>query len=334
MIHGAVFNDPYHQNSDGSWNYDNIYDPLKDIIQGVDIANINQETVLGGRELGLSHYPMFNSPQEIGTAVVNAGFDWISQATNHSLDAGEAGIISAMNFWDAYPDITTTGLNRTQAEADTIRTIERNGVTFGLLNYTYGTNGIPLPEGKEYLVNIIDKNQIKSEIKKLKEAKCDVILASMHWGIEYQFEENAEQQDLAQFLADEGVSVIIGSHPHVIEPVKYVTGKNGNKTLVAYSLGNFLSAQDTPNGILGGGIRFEIVKKGSGEIEIENTAFYPTVTQFRPGFKDFKVYFLKDYTDAMAAEHGLNGYDGQSVTRQYFVDLVQRVIGDSVEIVY
>ncbi|MEG0423425.1 MAG: CapA family protein [Erysipelotrichaceae bacterium] len=335
LIHGAIFSDPYHQNSDGTWNYDTIYENTNYLTQAVDIANINQETILGGRELGLSHYPMFNSPQEIGDAIVKAGFDWISQASNHSLDAGQAGIESAMNFWDKYPDVVTTGINRDEKEAKRLRIIKRNGLSFGLLNYTYGTNGIIEPQGKEYLINNTDKQALKKAIKDLKQAKCDVILASMHWGSEYQFTADATQKELAQFLSDEGVNVIIGSHPHVIQPIDYLKGKNGNDTLVMYSLGNFLSAQDVDYRMLGGLAKWEIVKKGdSGKIEIENVEFYPVISHFKPGFKDFKTYALKDYSEELAASHGLNGYDGQKITRQYFIDLTHQVMKDNVKIIY
>lgn len=278
---------------------------------------------------------MFNSPQEIGDSLVKAGFDWISQASNHSLDAGEDGVISAMNFWDKYPDVVTTGINRNKEEGNRLRILEREGLKFGLLNYTYGTNGIMEPQGKEYLINNTDKTAIKDEIKRLKKAGCDVIVASMHWGDEYQFKENEEQRELAQFLSDEGVSVILGSHPHVIQPVDFLTGKNGNETLVVYSLGNFISAQDVDYRMLGGLIRFEVVVKGdSGDVKVDKVQYYPVIAHFEAGFKNFKTYALKDYTDELASRHGLNGYDGQSITRQLFITLVNEVIGDKVEVVY
>ena len=333
LIHGAVFSDPYQKMNDGTWNYDAFYEHVKPYLEGVDVKNINQETPLGGRELGLKHYPMFNGPQEIGTAVVNAGFNWISQASNHSMDAGETGILRQMNFWDQYNDsIITTGMNRTQEEADTPRILKVKGINIGLLNYTYGLNGLETPKGKEYLVNVIDEAKIKADIASLKK-ECDVMVASMHWGTEYQFVENAEQEALAQLLSDEGVSVIIGAHPHVIQPMKYITGKDGNQTLVMYSLGNFLSAQDQNYRMLGGMGTWDLVKDGAtGKIRIEAVKFYPTVTHFNRIFQNFKVYLLKDYTDALASEH----YLSTSISRQYFIDLTKEVIGtpEHIEVVY
>lgn len=332
LIHGAIYACPEFKMSDGSLNFEAMYAPVKSMIESYDIANINQETILGGTSMGLSHYPSFNSPQEIGDALVSMGFDWISQSSNHSLDRGEEAITSAMDYWDQYPEIITTGINRTQDERNKVRIIERNGLRIGLLNYTYGTNGIPIPEGKEYLVNMIDKEQIAKDIAALK-PQCDVMLASMHWGVEYATTENEEQKDLAQFLSDQGIAVIFGAHPHVIEPIEYITGKNGNKTLVAYSLGNFVSAQDKDITMLGGMVTCDIVKNGAtGEVYVDDAKFYPTVTFIGKGYQSFSVSLLKDFTDGMAVQHDLS----TQISRQYFVDEVQQIIGkpENIEVIY
>lgn len=321
LIHGAIFHDPYHKNADG-YDFRSVYDPIKPYLKDIDIKNINQETVLGGVELGLSHYPQFNGPQEIGDAVVDCGFNWISQASNHAMDAGEAAIQNQLKLWDRYPQVTATGMNRDEAEADRLRIIEAKGLKFGLLNYTYGLNGLSTPEGKDYMVNLIDEAKIKSDIAELKK-HCDVIIASMHWGVEYAYEENDEQRRLAQLLADEGVSVIIGSHPHVLEPVTYITAKDQRKVLVYYSLGNFLSAQDSGDTMLGGMAKWDIVKDGkTKEFRIENAELYPTVTHYNKSIQDFKVYTLKDYTDKLASQH----YLSHEISRKFFIDLTNQIM--------
>lgn len=313
-----------------------MYENTNPYTQNVDIANINQETILGGPELELSNYPMFNGPHEIADAVAAAGFDWVVHASNHSMDRGEAGIVSDRNYWDKFQDIKVTGINRSQQEADTAVILKRKGIKFGLLNYTYGTNGIELPEGKEYLVNLIDKEKMKKDIQKLKK-QSDVIVVSMHWGEEYSFIPNEEQEELAQFLADQGVQVIIGSHPHVIQPMEFIEGKNGNKTLVIYSLGNFISAQIEDYQMLGGMARWYIVKQAkTGKYEVTDAEFWPTVTFYRHdgsgNMVGFKTYALKDYTDDIAAQHGL----APAVSRQYFIDKSNEVLGtmDHIKIVY
>lgn len=332
LIHGAIYYDSWVRH--GEYTFDEIYEPIKDYVQSKDVAYINQETILGGTQLGLSHYPQFNSPQEIGDALVNAGFDWIASCSNHSMDQYEPGIIECLNYWDQYPEIVTTGLNRSQQEADEDKFIERNGITFGVLGYTYGTNGIPLPEGKEYLVDHYSVEQLTEDVNRIKE-KCDAVLVSMHWGYEYHTVPNEEQLAFAQLCADLGVTVVIGEHPHVIQPMEWVEGKEGNQTLVIYSLGNFLSAQDSAINMLGGCASFDIRKSGeTGEVTVENVEFLPTITHFETNFSKFKTYLLKDYTEELASQHGLNFYEGEKITRQYFIDLTEEIMSDTFDITY
>lgn len=333
LIHGAVYGDLNCLNYDGAWDYSGIYEHTKDMIAAADIANINQETILGGRDMGLESYPSFNSPLEFADALASVGFDWVSQATNHCLDMGEIGIMTNLNYWNNYQDITVTGINRSEEERGKARIIEKNGMKIGCINYTYGTNGYIVPEGKGYLVNYIDQNQIHQDIEQLKQEKVDVIIASMHWGEEYNFGVTQQQKDLAQFLADEGVSVIIGSHPHVIEPAEYITASDGRQTLVYYSLGNFMSAQDVNYTMLGGMATFDLHLDGvSGEVSVGNAKFYPTVTHFDKGISHFKAYLLKDYTEDLASSHSLSA----TISRQYFANLATEVMKDTknIEIVY
>lgn len=332
LIHGAIYYDSEVRHQ--GYEFNELYDAIQPYVQAADVAYINQETILGGTQLGLSHYPMFNSPQEIGVALANAGFDWIACSSNHSMDKFEAGIISSENFWEQYPEIVTTGLNRSEEERHQDKFIERNGVKFGVLGYTYGTNGIPLPEGKDYLVNVYSEERIREDVEALK-GKCDAILVSMHWGVEYSTVPSDEQRYFAQLLADLGVAVVIGEHPHVIQPMEWIEGEAGNQTLVIYSLGNFMSAQDGVLNMLGGMASWSIRKSGeTGEIHVENVKFYPTVTHFEPVFTKFKAYLLKDYTDELAAQHGLNGYEGQTMTRQLLIDMTHEIMNDEFEILY
>lgn len=333
LLHGAVYTDPYCRKADGTWDYSGIYAHTKDMIQSADVANINQETILGGRELGLESYPSFNSPQEFADALYGTGFDWVSQATNHCLDMGEAGIVADLTKFDRYESMIVTGINRSQEEREQPRVIEKSGMKIGLLNYTYGTNGYTVPQGKDYLVNYIDKNAIAKDIERLKSEKVDTIIASMHWGVEYNMGVTEEQKELAQYLADAGVSVIIGAHPHVIEPAEYITSKDGKKTLVYYSLGNFVSAQDRSDTMLGGMATFTLHLDGkTGEVSSKDAKFYPTITHFDKRLTHFETYLLKDYTQELAAAH----YYSSNLSRQYFIDLTENVMkhAEGIDIIY
>lgn len=333
LIHNTIY--MYNSIGDGKYDFKDIYEHTNYLTQDADISYINQETMCGGSELGLSSYPSFNSPYEILDAVNSAGFNWIAASSNHSMDAGEQGILNQLKYVkNHFPDMSVTGSHASKEDSEKLQVIEKKGVKFGILGYTYGLNGYSLPEGKDYLVDLIDKDKIKHDVERLKKVS-DVMVVSMHWGSEYSFTPNEEQQDLAQFLSDLGVDVIIGEHPHVIQPMDYVTGKNGNKTLVIYSLGNFLSAQDNADNMLGGMARWKIeYNKTKKETSIKDVQFLPTITYIRGQMEYYRTYVLKDYTNELAASHMLTTNYGQDVTREYFINRVNEIMNDKVEIVY
>lgn len=333
LIHEAIYY--FNQNVDGSYALDQIYENTNDLTQNVDLAYINFETIAAGKELGLAGYPMFNGPFEVIDSVHKAGFDWMSGASNHCLDRGEAGIVSELNYIKTnYPNMEVSGIHESAEDAKEQIVFDLNGMRVGTLTYTYGLNGMQLPQGKEYLVDLIDKSKIKEDVTKLKKVS-DVQMVSMHWGQEYQFSPNSEQEELAQYLSDLGVDVIIGTHPHVIQPMDYITSKDGNETLVMYSLGNFVSAQDENYRMLGGMAKWNIsYNKTKDEVKFENVQFLPTIMQIENNFHDYYVYTLKDYNDTLGNRHTLHVQKGQDTSRQYYIDLVNEVMNDKIEIVY
>lgn len=241
---------------DGSYDFKSMYSYIKDIVKNYDLAYYNQETILGGSEIGVSSYPAFNSPYEVGDATIDTGFNLVSLATNHTLDRGEKAIINSLNYWNNKSNVLTSGSYLSNNDRNKINIKEVNNITYTMLNYTYGTNGIKVPEGKEYLVNIWPctgnnpdndtkyqeyKEVVKEDILRVRD-KVDLLIVAMHFGVEYTHVPTNYQIDMAEFLSSLGVDIIIGTHPHVIMPITYI-----NDTLVIYSLGNFLSAQDTNN---------------------------------------------------------------------------------------
>ena len=241
---------------DGSYDFKSMYSYIKDIVKNYDLAYYNQETILGGSEIGVSSYPAFNSPYEVGDATIDTGFNLVSLATNHTLDRGEKAIINSLNYWNNKSNVLTSGGYLSNNDRNKVNIKEVNNITYTMLNYTYGTNGIKVPEGKEYLVNIWPctgnnpdndtkyqeyKEVVKEDILRVRD-KVDLLIVAMHFGVEYTHVPTKYQIDMAEFLSSLGVDIIIGTHPHVIMPITYI-----NDTLVIYSLGNFLSAQDTNN---------------------------------------------------------------------------------------
>lgn len=237
LLHSSVYNDAY---KDGAYDFKPQLEYIKPIVQNYDLAFYNQESILGGTSIGLSDYPTFNSPWEFGDAMIDAGFNLVSLANNHTMDRGEKAIINSCEYWKT-KDVFTAGSYCSSEEANEIKIKEKNGIKYTLLAYTYGTNGISVPSGKEYLVNLYSDEKAKNDIEKVRD-KVDLLIVSMHWGTEYRSEPTEEQQRQANYLSSLGVDIIIGTHPHVIEPITYI-----NDTLVIYSLGNFISAQSTNN---------------------------------------------------------------------------------------
>ena len=253
LIHGSVYRDANKHANYNGYDFKPIITNIKEIVSNYDVAYYNQETILGGTELGLSDYPTFNSPYEVGDAMIDAGFNLVSLATNHTMDSGKKAVENSCNYWNEKKEVLTSGSYCSEEEKNEIRIKEKNNITYTMLNYTYGTNGMPVPN--DYLVNVwptdIDninnpekdtkyqayKTKVKEDIEKVRD-KVDLLIVAMHWGVEYTHNPTEYEKDMASYLSSLGVDLIIGTHPHVIQPVTWI-----DNTLVIYSLGNFLSAQ-------------------------------------------------------------------------------------------
>lgn len=261
---------------EGHYDFMPMIQSMKPYLEGSDITFANQETMIGGTEMGLSSYPSFNSPQEIGDNLQEIGVDIVSLANNHTLDRGEKAIQNAINYWNKI-DMNYVGSYQNQEDASNLRIMETDaGISVAFLAYTYGTNGIIRPNGKEYLVNYIDKAAIKKDIKNAK-SKADVTIVSLHFGTEYEPLPDEYQKDIVQFVADEEADIVLGHHPHVLQPTKWVEGKNGNEMFTVYSLGNFLSGQETLSKRIGGILNLKIKKDVNGAIQVHSPSFIPTI---------------------------------------------------------
>ena len=313
MCHNSQYNDAYRN---GEYDFSYVFEDIKPYIENADIAIGNLETTFAGAERGYSSYPTFNTPENLATDLKELGIDVLATANNHSLDKGYKGIESTINFLDEV-GIAHTGTFTSEESQNEILIQEVNGLKIAFLSYTYGTNGIPVPSGKEYSINLIDKDLIKNHLEIARNLNPDVICVNMHWGIEYQNKPNEEQIDLADFLFENGVDIILGSHPHVIQRMESKviqledgTEKNG---FVIYSLGNFVSGQDkanTRNSIILG---FDIVKSGKdGKISIENVEYVPIYTYTSPKYKNYKVIDIRktiaEYEEGTDISIGANNY--------------------------
>lgn len=318
--------------ADGSRNFDHLFTYTKDMIEAADIAIVNQEVILGGPELGISGYPRFNTYYEVGDALVNAGFDVILHATNHSLDRGREGIENCLAFWEEhYPDIAVVGIYDSKEKQDEIYVCEQEGIKIAILNYTYGTNGLPFPAGMPYAVNLLDRERIASDVARAKEI-ADFVVLCPHWGTEYVLEESQNQRDWAAFFMECGVDLVIGTHPHVIEPVEMLYDENGNEMLVYYSLGNYVNAtagedSDIGTRMLGAMATVTISRNADGEVYIKEYGAEPLVTYFSADRKTVLVYPMDAFTDEMAADSFTIKRD-KDFSPAYCQEIWEQVFGD------
>ncbi len=293
---------------DGSYNYEHLFANVKSDIEAADVALVNQEVILGGRELGLSGYPAFNGAYEVGDAIVNAGFDVVLQATNHALDKGKTGLINCMKYWKiTHPAISVLGINESEEAQNNIFIKEVNGIKIAVLNYTYGTNGIALPADMPFAVNLLDRDKIAVDVANAKQS-ADFVMVCPHWGTEYTNMETNEQEKWAYYFAELGVDLVIGTHPHVIEPVKWIESSTGHKTLVYYSIGNFINATSeygpgVAARMVGAMAKVNIEKSPDGNVSIKDYAAIPLVTQMITGRGKITTYKLSDYSEELAAQN-------------------------------
>lgn len=302
MCHNTQYNDAYDA-STGTYDFSYVFEDVKYYIQTADIAVGNLETTFAGSEVGYSSYPTFNTPEALAYNLKSIGFDVLTTANNHSLDKGYKGIESTISYLDD-ADISHTGTFNSEESQNTILYKYVKGVKIAFLSYTYGTNGIAVPSGKDYCINLIDKDLISKQLQLAKEGDPDLICVSMHWGQEYRTTPTQEQEELADFLFQNGVDIILGNHSHVLEPMeqKTVTLEDGTtkNCFVIYSLGNFISGQTKELTKDTAILNLTITKKGeTGEVTIDGTSYTPLYMY--KGDSSTKAFKLMDINKEISA---------------------------------
>lgn len=320
--------------SDGSYDFNAIFANVREEIQAADVAIVNQEVIIGGQELGISGYPAFNAPYETGDALAETGFDIVCHATNHALDKGRKGIINCLDFWqNHYPDITVLGINESEEAQDEIYIREQNGIRIAVLNYTYGTNGIPLPENMPYAVNLLEEEQVKADLEKAEET-ADFTVVCPHWGTEYELDISNEQKKWTQIFLEGGADLVLGTHPHVIEPIEWVRDEEqGSEMLVYYSLGNFVNwtsgtGPGVANRMVGGMAQITLARSEDGKVYIADYGVTPLVCHVEEGTNGVTVYALDDYTEELAEQNAIIRQDPE-FSLEYCDRLCSRVFSTS-----
>lgn len=294
--------------TDSGYDFTSLFSELKSDISSVDLAIANVETPLGGGPF--TGYPSFNTPDEMGLAVIDTGFDVALQASNHSMDSGTNGIRHCIDFWNGHSsEITMVGMNDSEERRNSIPIVNVKGMKIAVLNYTYGLNGYELPDDEQYLVTVMNdgtRDFISNQIRRANE-EADFVIVCPHWGEENLFNDVTDfQNDWAHLFTEAGADLILGTHPHVIEKIEWITSDNGNRALCYYSLGNFVSNQQYTDLVLGGMAYLDlIVENGQVRIDESSCSCIPVVTH-NDKTRDpvvIKTYYLADYTDELADVH-------------------------------
>lgn len=302
----------------GGYDFSFIYDDIAPLVQEYDLACIQQETIYVEDPSQYGNYPSFGTPVQVGEALVNAGFDVITQASNHCFDRLETGIRDTVHFWQNYPDVTMLGIHETQEDADALKIVEKNGIRIAMFNYTYGLN-YSVPQ-QSFMVDTLSKrDEMAADLQRGRE-EADFVLVFAHWGEEDMFKANEEQKGWAQFFADQGVDLVIGTHPHVVEPVEVYTNCDGEQMPVFYSLGNFLSHQLDPVNMLGAMASVTITKDEEHGTYVSSYELKPTINIIirRPtGWFDYRPMLLENYTEELAAQHRVEGTGVETMWNLY-----------------
>ena len=293
---------------DGKRSYLFTYENVRSMIESADISFINQETLLCGGNVG---YPYFNSPFEVADTLAEIGFDIVNIATNHMLDVGYDYVVNSTGEGIAISrstleksGLTVIGGYLNEDDFKSIRIVERDGIKIAFLAFTESTNTLTLFGDSEIFIPYLTEDNVKTSVALAKEI-ADVIIVSAHWGVDSSSKLSESQLHFAQLFADLGVDAVIGHHSHIIHPIEWVEGKDGNKMLCAYSLGNFIGIMEFPLTVLGGIMTFDIRVADGEKPVIENVGFVPTVYNYNGNYRNNRIYYLEDYTDEMVKQHGV-----------------------------
>ena len=326
LIHDGIYLQAKERGSDGYYDFSYAYENMRDFYTQFDVNWLNQETLVNDA-FAPSGYPMFSTPGDITDALYDLGFRVFSLSNNHSYDKGAAGIDASRAHWAAMPDdVVTMGFYNLETYDDyAYQTV--NGITFGYLSYTEHTPGLPTPSAATPgVVYLSDLDTIERQIAAMR-PNCDVLVVSCHWGVEGSHDVVDSQRQMAQWLADRGVDLIIGTHPHVTQTAEWLTGAGGNTSFVAYSLGNFLNAQSSADNVIGAVLDLTFQKTtqpdGSSAVEMQDPKLHCVVTQYEDGWKNVRVYPYPAYTDEMGAAHG-----NFTLTREYIESVLYSSIDE------
>ena len=295
---------------DGSYDFTPLYQDIRSAIMSYDVSFINQETTLGGTDdYEISGYPSYNTPDSMADAVANTGFRVVNLNTNHTYDFWTDNIKHGQMLWESKESLLTIGSYVSAEDRARVRVVQRNGVRIAFLSYGYGQNGYEQSDlPNDYYAVPYDATRLAEEVAKAREV-ADAVVVYMHWGDEYVNEPSEDQLEWAQVCADNNVDVVIGSHVHVIQPIRWIERADGGKMLCAFGMGDFVSGYtDYPDTILSGMVSCDFVRGSGGAVTVSNVMWHPLIEHRvtnEDGTIDDRVIMVRNYTEEMAAENEL-----------------------------
>jgi poly-gamma-glutamate synthesis protein (capsule biosynthesis protein) len=310
------------------YNFDFIFENMEKYIKEYDIKIINEEVLIAGTNFSIKGYPKFNSPLELADSVAKAGFNVILKSTNHVNDLGEEARLFDLNNWKKFPNIKVTGSYQNEEEAQKITYFEIKGIKIALLNYCYGSNRLLR---NSYTINKINYDKIKNDINKSKSEGADIIIVMPHWGKEYSLKTNKFQNKWSKIFFELGVDIVIGTHPHVIQPVEIIEDKDKNRKMyIFYSLGNFINSTSSRKKNVFwrflGGMAHIIIGKVNNKPVIKNIKFIPLITHINPENKKVTTFKVKDYSENMAKNNYVGIEYDKTFTYNNMIDVFKNTI--------
>ncbi len=340
MVGDILMHDPVLEGgkTDDGYSYEHLFANVADEISSADLALFNQEVIIAGERYGIQGYPRFNAPFELADALASVGFDVAVHATNHTLDVGKQALLDCLSNWETkYPQIEVVGMHDSAEDAEHISVIEKNGIKIAILNYTYTLNGAGSAAiaRDPYLVDVLDENRIRRDTKRAGEL-ADFIVVCAHWGTEYTHTPSASQKRWADIMLECGVDLVLGTHPHVIQPVEWLEDEDGNRMLVYWSLGNFVNSTGESGAgkgarMLGAMADIIIGKDADGKTFISEASAIPLITHIKYETYGITTYLFSEYTEQMLEQSEAKKKIDTTLTYKYCEDTFSRVLGDFIK---
>ena len=334
MCHNTQYQDAYNSDSD-SYDFSYVFDDISLYTKTADLCIGNLETTFAGKDRGYSSYPTFNTPDELASNLKKLGLDVLTTANNHCLDKGIDGLNRTIDILND-ADISHLGTYKSQEERDTVLIKYVKGLKIAFINYTYGTNGITVPSDKTYCVNLIDNDLILKDINSAKEQNADIIVACMHWGTEYNTSPSSSQKETADFLFKNGVDIVLGGHPHVLQPMEKRTVMLDDGTtkdgFIIYSLGNFMAdqnAKNTKDSII---LDLTITKHVDGTVTIDKAEYIPIYLYKDSSSKEKKFKILNIEKSILNYDSGISTNIDKALynTLKKELENIKNIVGEEI----